>query len=134
MIDIGRAGDYVPKVDQKIRRIKELYHAVKSDLPWNLPKGLRKDLVAYAVARLNIRRTTARTQGTLYTRLLKALYGCIQSNSLWFERLTKVLHREGYVHSPTDPCVMRKVVSLRVYLILIYVDDLLLLMSLQEAK
>jgi hypothetical protein len=54
MIDIGGAGDYVPKVDQKIRRIKELYRAVKSDLPWNLPKGLRKDLVAYAVACLNI--------------------------------------------------------------------------------
>jgi hypothetical protein len=62
VIDIGGAGDYVPKVDQKIRRIKELYRSVKSDLPWNFPKSMRKDLVAYAVARLNIRRTTALTQ------------------------------------------------------------------------
>jgi hypothetical protein len=61
-IDIGGAGDYVPKVDQKIRRIKELYRSVKNDLPWNQPKAIRKDLVAYAVARLNICRTTALTQ------------------------------------------------------------------------
>jgi hypothetical protein len=47
---------------QKIRRIKKLYHSVKSDLPWNLPRSMRKDLVAYAIAHLNIRRTTALTE------------------------------------------------------------------------
>jgi hypothetical protein len=52
-------GDYVPKVDMKIRRIKEVYRGVKSDLPWNLPPMLVKDLVAYAVLQINIRRTTA---------------------------------------------------------------------------
>ncbi len=73
-------------------------------------------------------------EGMIYTKLMKALYGCIQSSRLWFERLTKVLRREGYVHCPTDPCVKRKVVSTRIYLLLIYVGDLLLLMDLQEAR
>ena len=45
--------------------------------------------------------------GVLYCRLLKALYGCVQASKLWFNKLTKVLHREGYEHSPADPCVMR---------------------------
>ncbi len=47
---------------QKIRRIKEIYRCVKAELPWNLPKMLCKHLVAYAVARINIRRTTALSQ------------------------------------------------------------------------
>jgi hypothetical protein len=46
-------------VDAKIRRVKETYRNVKLGLPWKLPKVLVKDLVAYVVSRLNIRRTTA---------------------------------------------------------------------------
>jgi hypothetical protein len=59
VIDVGEANDYVAKVDAKIRRIKETYRNVKLGLPWKLPKVLVKDLVAYIVSRLNIRRTTA---------------------------------------------------------------------------
>ena len=62
LIDISGAGDYVAKVDAKIRRIKELYRSVKNDLPWKLPNVLLKDLVTYAVAPLNIFRMTALTQ------------------------------------------------------------------------
>ena len=62
IVDTSGAGDNVPKVDAKIRRIKELYHSVKNGLPWELPKAMVKDLVAYAVARLNICRTTALTE------------------------------------------------------------------------
>ena len=57
--DIGGAGDFISKVDAKIRRIKELYWSVKAGLPWKLPPSLVKDLVTYAVSRINIRRTTA---------------------------------------------------------------------------
>ena len=59
LVDTSGAGDNVPKVDAKIRRIKELFLGVKNTLPWELPKAMVKDLVAYTVARLNIRRTTA---------------------------------------------------------------------------
>jgi hypothetical protein len=59
LIDIGGAKDNVAKVDAKIRRIKELYRSVKESLPWTIPKSLVRDLVAYAVSRLNIRHTTA---------------------------------------------------------------------------
>jgi len=58
-IDVGGANDYVAKVDAKICRIKETYRNVKLGLPWKLPKVLVKDLIAYVVSRLNIRRTTA---------------------------------------------------------------------------
>jgi hypothetical protein len=58
-IDIGGVGDYVSKVNTTIHCIKELYRSVKASLLWKLPKVLVKDLVAYAVAWINIRRTSA---------------------------------------------------------------------------
>jgi hypothetical protein len=61
-IDVGGATDYVPKADAKIRRIKEIYRVVKSELPWNLPSTMVKDLVAYCVSCLNIWCTTAINQ------------------------------------------------------------------------
>jgi len=59
IIHTGRAQDNNAKVDIKIRRIKEFCRCVKESLPWQLSKSLVKDLVGYAVARINIRRTTA---------------------------------------------------------------------------
>jgi len=58
-IDVGGVGDYVEKVDVKIRRIKETFRNVLAGLLWSMPKQLVGDLVAYAVSRLNIRLTTA---------------------------------------------------------------------------
>ncbi len=58
LIDDSGAADNVPKVDVRIRRLKEIYRAVKNGLPWNLPVSLVKYLVGYAVGRMNIRRTT----------------------------------------------------------------------------
>jgi hypothetical protein len=57
-IEVGGAGDHVAKVDVKIRQIKETARKVKAGLPWELPKQLIKDLITYAVSRINIPRTT----------------------------------------------------------------------------
>jgi hypothetical protein len=54
-VDIGGAGDYVAKVDAKIRRVKETYRKVKAGLAWELPGQMVEDLVAYVTSRLNIR-------------------------------------------------------------------------------
>ena len=59
LVDTSGAGDNVSKVDAKIRQLMELYRSVKNGLAWPLPTVMVKDLVAYAVSRLNIRRTTA---------------------------------------------------------------------------
>jgi hypothetical protein len=68
-LDVGGAGDYVAKVDAKIRRIKETYRKVKHGLPWKWPKRFVPDLVGYAVSRLNIQRTQA-LSGNTCTRVL----------------------------------------------------------------
>jgi hypothetical protein len=61
-IDVAGAKDYVPKADIKIRRIKERYRSIKASLAWNLPLILVKDLVAFAVSRINIERSATINQ------------------------------------------------------------------------
>ena len=65
--------------------------------------------------------------GYLYCLLLKALYGCVQASKLWFDKLIEFLKREGYEQSPIDPCVLRRVDDNKVWLLLIYVDDVLVI-------
>jgi hypothetical protein len=72
--------------------------------------------------------------GVLFCRLMKALYGCVQASKLWFNKLTKFLRAQGYEHSPTDPCVMRKIVGSKIFLLVIYVDDILVFANDEEMK
>jgi hypothetical protein len=65
-------------------------------------------------------------EGTLYTKLLKALYGCVQFGQLWYRKIEKVLRREGYTTTPTDPCIFKKAVEGMLFLLILYVDDILL--------
>jgi hypothetical protein len=66
------------------------------------------------------------SEGTLYTKLMKALYGCVQSGQLWYAKIKKVLRREGYIPTPTDQCIFRKVSGLVLCILILYVDDILL--------
>jgi hypothetical protein len=58
-IDATGAGDHLPKVDAKIRRLKEIARSILAGLPYSLPRNRVKDLVTYAVNRMNTRRTRA---------------------------------------------------------------------------
>ena len=42
---------------------------------------------------------------TLYLRLAKALYGCVQSGLLWYELYISVLKPLGFELNPYEPCV-----------------------------
>jgi hypothetical protein len=63
--------------------------------------------------------------GRLYLRLDKALYGCIQSAKLWYDRLTKDLAQLGFIPNPYDPCVLNASFGDTQCSIALYVDDLL---------
>jgi len=56
-IDTSGAGDHLNMVDTKIRRLKEMMHAVLAGLPYKLARDKVKDLIAYAVSRFNIKST-----------------------------------------------------------------------------
>ena len=58
--------------------------------------------------------------------------GCVQASKLWYNLLTKGLNSWGYVVSEVEPCVMRHVINAMRFIILIYVDDLLIFVFNQE--
>jgi hypothetical protein len=41
----------------------------------------------------------------LYVRLIKALYGCVQSALLWYELFSSTLETMGFTLNPYDQCV-----------------------------
>jgi hypothetical protein len=71
--------------------------------------------------------------GCLYTLLLKAMYGCIQASALWYALIRSFLEELGYECSETNKCVFR-LVGDRIFILLLYVDDILALVDADEAK
>jgi hypothetical protein len=91
-----------------------------------------KKLTAAVVSILDKVHSFLTQEGTLYTRLKKALYVCIQSSQLWYEQLMKVLGREAYVQTPTEPCLLLRAVQGMLFILMLYVDDILILDNLEE--
>ena len=60
----------------------------------------------------------------LYTKLTKALYGCIQSALLWYKVFSGFLIEQGYKINPLDNCVANKIINGKQCTICWYVDDL----------
>jgi hypothetical protein len=60
----------------------------------------------------------------LYTRLTKALYGCIQSALLWYNVFSGFLVKQGFKINPLDNCVANKMIDGKQCTICWYVDDL----------
>ncbi len=72
--------------------------------------------------------------GCLYTRLLKALYGCVQASALWYALIRRFLEDLNYTISPTDPCVYVRQVGEKIFILLLYMDDILGIVDDKEAK
>ena len=72
--------------------------------------------------------------GSIMTHLQKAMYGCVQASKLWYNHLLKVLKTAGYMVSEVEPCVIRKVVDDMIFIIVIYVDDLLIVATALEME
>ena len=65
------------------------------------------------------------TNGCLVVKLKRALYGCVQSSKLWFDKLCHVLRDIGFVANPYDDCVFNKAVDGEQITVCFHVDDLL---------
>jgi len=66
------------------------------------------------------------TRGYTYVRLKKALYGCVQSAKLWYDKLCEVLTDAGYTRNDYDQCLFNKKVDGEQVTIAFHVDDLLI--------
>ena len=59
----------------------------------------------------------------LYVRLVKAIYGCVQSALLWCKMFYSYLKELSFKLNPYDPCVANKMINGKQYTIAWYVDD-----------
>jgi hypothetical protein len=59
----------------------------------------------------------------LYLRVLKALYGCIESALLWYNLFKSTLEGMGFVVNPYDRCVANATINGKQCTIVWYVDD-----------
>ena len=71
----------------------------------------------------------------LIVKILRAMYGLVQSAALWYEMLTKFLKDKlGFIQNKMDPCVMYKTTeSGKLLIIVLYVDDVLILCENDDA-
>ena len=67
--------------------------------------------------------TEEKGKPVLYVKLLKALYGCVQSALLWYKTFSELLQNMGFVLNPYDPCTANKEINGSQCTILWYVDD-----------
>ena len=59
----------------------------------------------------------------LYLKVLRALYGCIESALLWYELFTTTLTNMGFKVNPYNRCVANKMINGNQCTIVWYVDD-----------
>ena len=63
-------------------------------------------------------------QAILYVRMQKALYGCLKSALMFYEKLVGVLEACGFRVNPYDPCVANKIVGGKQLTVCWHVDEL----------
>ena len=65
--------------------------------------------------------------GTCVVKLKKALYGCVESANLWYEKLSADLIKLGYIRNYTDICVFNRTESNnKQTTLVIHVDDMMI--------
>ena len=66
-----------------------------------------------------------RANGKIRVKMMRALYGCIESAMLWYQTIRRVLESLGFTANPVEQCVFNKEVKGTQCTCVLYVDDLL---------
>ena len=98
-----------------------LHADMKGDLFMILPK----ELVTVLIEMDENYKKYVTFHGTIYVKLLKALYGCVESARLWYEYLRARLEQIGFNANKVDPCVFNCGEIDNQLTIGVYVDDLI---------
>ena len=59
----------------------------------------------------------------LYLRVLRALYGCLESALLWYNLYSTTLQKMSFKLNPYDSCVANKMINGHQCTVALYVDD-----------
>jgi Reverse transcriptase (RNA-dependent DNA polymerase) len=68
-----------------------------------------------------------RPDGTMVVKLKRALYGCVESGRLWYDKLSRDLIALGYEKNPADECVFNRIeADGKQTTLIIHVDDMMI--------
>jgi hypothetical protein len=66
-------------------------------------------------------------KGQIVVLLKRALYGCVQSGKLWYDKISKDLMQMSFKKHPLDPCVFHNITGNNNIILLLYVDDIMII-------
>ena len=90
--------------------------------------GIFVDIICKANSEYETYVVTENGKKVLYLRVLRALYGCLESALLWYDLYSSTLKSHGFELNPYDSCVANKIINRKQCTILFYVDDTKLVM------
>ena len=85
---------------------------------------LTKEVTDMLVSMDRVHLQYVRPDGKIIVKLMKALYGCVQSASLWYNELRSTLMKLNFTANPYDVCSFTRIRGQFTDRILVYVDDL----------
>ena len=98
-----------------------LYGSIDNDIYIKIPKGFTLPEVV-----------NAKPCSMCSIKLQRSLYGLKQSGRMWYNRLSEYLLKKGYANNPICPCIFIKKSKTGFAIIVVYVDDLNLIGTLEE--
>jgi hypothetical protein len=88
---------------------------------------INKDVTTVLVESMPALKKFVEPSGKLLAKILKEMYGLVQSAALWYEALTTFLKLLGFKPNSVDNCVLNMKGDGRNITIILYVDDILIL-------
>lgn len=100
-----------------------LYGDLNSEIYMKVPNGLQLPTSS-----------DSKPRSAFSIRLKRSLYGLKQSGRMWYNRLSDYLIGKGYINNGLCPCVFIKRTSSGFAIIIVYVDDMNLISTLEELR
>ena len=98
-----------------------LYGSIDNDIYMKIPK------------RFKLPEANCTKSRSIYSIMLqRSLYGLKQFGRIWYNRLSEYLLKKGYVNNPICPFIFIKKLEIRFAIIVVYVDDINLIGTLEE--
>ena len=100
-----------------------LYGSLDNDIYMKIPEGLQLH-----------DRYDSNPRELYSIKLQRSLYGLKQAGRMWYNRLTEYLLKQSYNNDPICPCVFIKRYQSQFVIIVVYVDDLNIIGTLEELQ
>lgn len=99
---------------------------LNADMDERVLMRLNKDIAQHLVDMDPTYAQYRNEKGDVVVKLLKALYGCVQSSKLWYLTLKRLFTAEGFKCSTHDECVFVKEDAGVLIIVAVYVDDIII--------